>query len=59
MTIDLGAGHQEILEALRSAQAALNPLSGFLRRRSPKAERHLEATRDKIRSAINLLSDGR
>ncbi len=56
--IEALADRRKILEALQSAQAALNPLSGFLRKGSPKTERHLEATRNKIRSAIDRLSEG-
>jgi hypothetical protein len=38
--------------ALLKAQAALNPLSGFLRKRPPKMERYLESVRQEIREAM-------
>lgn len=43
---------QKIIEALRSAQAALNPLSGFLRKGTPITRRYLETVRDQIDAAL-------
>ena len=44
---------QQIISALKSAQGALNPLSGFLRAPRPKVQSHLDAVRDQIRSALD------
>jgi hypothetical protein len=41
----------EIDEAIELALAALNPISGFLRRRPAVAERYLESVRIKLRAA--------
>jgi len=38
--------------ALLKAQAALNPLSGFLRKVRSKQERYLESVREEIREAL-------
>ena len=46
---------QEIIEALRSAQAALNPLSGFLRKGNPITRRYLETVRDQIDAALTKM----
>ena len=43
---------QEIIEALQSAQATLNPLSGFLRKSTPITRRHLETVRNRIDAAL-------
>ncbi len=40
------------VSALTKALAVLNPLSGFLKRRSVKMERYLESVRDEIRRAL-------
>ena len=46
---------QEIIEALQSAQAALNPLSGFLRKGTPITRRYLETVRDQIDAALTKM----
>ena len=46
-----------VLSALLKAQAALNPASGFLRRRTPKMEHYLESVRAEMRNAVHLLED--
>ncbi len=43
---------QEIIKALGMAQAALNPLSGFVRKGNPITRRHLEATRERIDACL-------
>ncbi len=55
MTIDPQTGEsRQILNALESAQAALNPLSGLLRAPRPKMGSYLDSVRDKVRSALAL-----
>ena len=49
------AAGQEIIEALRSVQAALNPLSGFLRKGTPITRRYLETVRDQIDAALTKM----
>ncbi len=39
-------------ELLQKLQATINPLSGFLRRRSPKMERYLESIREELREVL-------
>jgi hypothetical protein len=46
-----------VLSALLKAQAALNPVSGFVRHLPPAMERYLESVRDEIRNAVQLLED--
>ncbi len=43
---------REIIEALAAAQAALNPLSGFLRKGNPITRRYLETVCDQIDAAL-------
>ena len=51
MTIDPQTGEgRQIINALESAQAALNPLSGLLRAPRPNVESYLDSVRDKVRS---------
>ena len=58
MTIDPQTEEgQLIVDALSSAQAALNPLSGFLRAPRPKVQSYLDTTRDKISTALALFDD--
>ena len=47
----------KILEALYSAQAILNPISGFMLKTSPgsKRDRHAEKAREDIRRAITII----
>lgn len=44
---------------LERIQAVLNPLSGFLRRGSPQQQRHIDAIRDEIRTALAADSNER
>ena len=46
---------QEIIKALEAAQAALNPLSGFLRKGTPITRRYLETVRDQIDAALTKM----
>ncbi len=39
-------------ELMQKLQAAINPLSGFLRRRTPKMERYLESIREELREIL-------
>ena len=58
MTIDPQTGEgRQIINALESAQAALNPLSGLLRAPRPNVESYLDSVRDKVRSALALFDD--
>lgn len=50
--IDQETGLLEMRDALISAQAVLNPLSGFRKMRG-KDQRHVEFARDKVRAALN------
>ena len=43
---------QEIIEALRLAQATLNPLSGFLRKGTPTTRRYIETVCDQINAVL-------
>ena len=47
---------QKIIEALQSAQAALNPLSGFLRKGNAIDRRHLETVRVQIDAALTKMT---
>ena len=55
MTMNSMAANQEIIEALKAAQAALNPLSGFLRKGTPITRRYLETVRDRIDAALTKI----
>lgn len=46
------AASPDMLDALESAQALLNPMSGFVKRGDAKAQKHLEDRRDMIRAAL-------
>jgi predicted NBD/HSP70 family sugar kinase len=54
----LKAKNEQLRSALSSAQAALNPASGFLKRGNTKSKRYLEGVRDKIRAALQTKAAG-
>jgi hypothetical protein len=47
-----GRSANVVLEALYKAQATLNPMSGFLKKGTPKHRKYIEEVRDDIRAAI-------